>query len=98
MARKIAIRTDAVVVREIGELLFGERWQRPLARAAGISQTRLSLIVNARSDAPVRMTPDMRRKIGDAITSWVIDMRRGRDEAVALGAELAASALDDDGE
>jgi hypothetical protein len=39
MVRKVSITTDAVVVRKIGELLYGDRWQRPLARAAGISQS-----------------------------------------------------------
>ncbi|MBX9827854.1 MAG: hypothetical protein K2Y27_22995 [Xanthobacteraceae bacterium] len=67
-----------------GALLYGPRWQAPLARAAGIAQSMLSMIV-AR-ERP--LTDDMRSRIAAALKAEAVRLRTSADKLDKLRAEI----------
>ncbi len=70
-------QTDASRIAEAGRLLYGERWQSPLARVSGLSQALLSAIVAG--DRP--LTDDAKTKIAEAL---VVEAKRLRVTAGKL--------------
>jgi transcriptional regulator with XRE-family HTH domain len=67
-----------------GALLYGPRWQAPLARAAGIAQSMLSMI--AAGERP--LTDDMRGRIAAALKAEAARLRMSADKLDRLRAEI----------
>ncbi|MBX9830225.1 MAG: hypothetical protein K2Y27_35170 [Xanthobacteraceae bacterium] len=67
-----------------GELLYGPRWQSPLARAAGIPQSLLSMIVTG--ERP--MTADARNRIAAALKTEATRLRTSADKLDKLRAQI----------
>lgn len=59
-----------------GTLLYGDRWQRPLSRATGISQTAISQMLSG--DRTV--TDDVQRKLATALSAEAGRLRSSADK------------------
>ena len=69
-----------------GRLLFGDRWQSPLARAAGISQSAISMMLSGDRE----VTADVQRKLVAALRTEADRLRSSADKLDRLRAEIDA--------
>lgn len=67
-----------------GRLLYGERWQSPLARVVGISQSAISMMISG--DRAV--TDDVQRKLAAALKAEADRLRSSTDKIDRLRAEI----------
>ena len=77
---------DARRLAAAGEMLYGPRWQSPLARAAGIPQSLLSMI----SGGARPMTDDVRRRIVAALKTEAARLRLTADKLDRLLTDIEA--------
>ena len=71
--------TDQEWLAKTGEALYGPRWQTSLAKAVGLSQAFINLVLNAER----ALTSAHRAKLAKLCSNWINDATRRR-QAIEL--------------
>ncbi len=70
-----------IILRKVGETLYGARWQAPLARDLGVTDRTIRNWAGGQgcpADVPTRLLPILRRR-GESMTHLILTIENSRD-------------------
>lgn len=81
-------RNDRIVA--VARLLYGDRWQSPMSRLVGVSQSLLAKIAAGGDSDQRAVTDDVYERVADALIAEAARMRKVADKVEEAGRKMRA--------